>query len=151
LMRTCIIFTILLLAAVMIACSPPTADDLVAQVIAIRNNFEVNLSSWIDRGTETGTPYLYLDVDVVKNVEDSLARLTVLVEQLDANGNVLDAQHVPIDVSGMDMRGLSKKYALEVRPLVPGVEGVRLTIEQNPARETWTEFPELDRVRPRGQ
>lgn len=150
-MRTCITFTILLLAAVMIACSPPTADDLVAQVIAVRNNFEVNLSSWIDRGTETGTPYLYLDVDVVKNVEDSLARLTVLVEQLDANGNVLDAQRVPIDVSGMDMRGLSKKYALEVRPLVPGVEGVRLTIEQNPVRETWTEFPELDRVRPRGQ
>ena len=107
--RTCIIFTILLLATVMIACSPPTADDLVAQVIAIRNNFEVNLSSWIDRGIETGTPYLYLDVDVVKNGEDSLSRLTVLVEQLDANGNVLDAQHVPIDVSGMDMRGLSKK------------------------------------------
>ena len=38
-MRTRITFTIFLLAAVMIACSPPTADDLVAQVIAIRNNF----------------------------------------------------------------------------------------------------------------
>ena len=130
-MRTCITFTILLLAAVTIACSPPTADDLVAQVIAIRNSFEVNLSSWIDRGTETEAPHLYLDVDVVKNVEDRLARLTGLGEQLDANGNVLDAQRVPIDVSGMDMRGLSKKYALEVRPMVPGVEGVRLTIEQN--------------------
>ena len=57
-MRTRITFTIFLVAAVMIACAPPTADDLVAQVIAIRNNFEVNLSSWIDRGTETGPPYL---------------------------------------------------------------------------------------------
>ena len=42
-MRTCITFTFLLLAAVTIACSPPTADDLVAQVIAIRNSFELSL------------------------------------------------------------------------------------------------------------
>ena len=88
---------------------------------------------------------------VVKNTEDSLTRLTVLVEQLDADGNVLDAQRVPINVSDMDMRGLSKSYTVEVRPLAPGVEGVRLIIESNPSTETWGEFAELDRVRPRGQ
>lgn len=150
-MRTRATFTALLLAAATIACSPPTAEDLVAEVIAVRNSFEVSLASWIDRGADTPAPYLYLDVDVVKNTEDGLTRLTVLVEQLDANGDVLDAQRVPINVSDMDMRGLSKKYTLEVRPLAPGVEGVRLIVEPNPAPETWTEFPELDRVRPRGQ
>ena len=150
-MRIWATFTVSLLASTMIACSPPSADDLVAEIIAVRNNFEVSLSSWIDRDTDTATPYLYLDVDVVKNVEDSLARLTVLVEQLDATSSVLDSQRIPIDVSSMDIRGLSKKYTLEVRPLVAGVEGVRLTIEPSPARETWPEFPELDRVRPRGQ
>ncbi len=144
-------FTALLLAATAIACSPPTAEDLVAEVIAVRNNFEVSLASWIDRDTDTPAPYLYLSVGVVKNTEDSLTRLTVLVEQLDADGNVLDTQRVPINVSDMDMRGLSKTYAVEVRPLAPGVEGVRLIVEPAPAADTWGEFPELDRVRPRGQ
>jgi hypothetical protein len=51
----------------------------------------------------------------------------------------------------MDLRGLSKTYGLEVRPMAPAVEGVRLVIEPNPATETWGEFPELDRVRPRGR
>jgi hypothetical protein len=27
---------------------------------------------------------------------------------------------------------------------------VRVIVEPNPPRETWSEFPELDRVRPRG-
>ena len=150
-MRIRATYTALLLAAAAIACSPPTAEDLVAEVIAVRNNFEVSLSTWIDRDTDTAAPYLYLSVGVVKNTEDSLTRLTVLVEQLDADGNIIDAQRVPINVSDMDIRALAKTYSLEVRPLAPGVEGVRLIVEPNPSTETWGEFPELDRVRPRGQ
>ena len=142
-MRTRAPLIALLLAAVTIACSPPSAEDLVMEVIATRNQFEANLSSWVDRDTDTAAPYLYLDVDVVKDTEASLSRLTVLVQQVDANGNVLDEQRVAIDVSDMNMRGLSKKYGLEVRPLAPGVEGVTLAIEPNPARETWADFPEL--------
>ena len=96
-MRIRAAFTALLLAATATACSPPTAEDLVAEVIAVRNNFEVTLTSWIDRDADTPAPYLYLSVGVVKNTEDSLNRLTVLIEQLDTNGNVLDAQRVPIN------------------------------------------------------
>ena len=149
-MRTRALLTALLLALTAVACSAPSAEDLVAEVIATRNRFDVSLSSWIDRDTDTATPSLYLDVAVVKNTEDSLTRLTVLVEQLDANNQVLASQRVPIDVSDMDTRGLSKNYGLEVRPMAPGVEGVRLRIEPNPDPEVWSEFPELDRVRPRG-
>ena len=94
---------------------------------------------------------LYLDVAVVKNTEAQLTSLTVLVEQLDANNAVLTSQRVPINVSDMDVRGLSKNYGLEVRPMAPAVEGVRLVIEPNPEPDTWGEFPELDRVRPRGR
>ena len=150
-MRTRALLTALLVAATAIACSPPSAEDLVAEVIATRNQFEVSLSSWIDRDAETSQPWLYLDVAVVKNTEAQLTRLTVLVEQLDANNAVLASQRVPIDVSDMDMRGLSKTYGVEVRPMAPAVEGVRLVIEPNPPEEVWSEFPELDRVRPRGR
>ena len=150
-MRTRALLTALLVAATALACSPPSAEDLVADVIATRNQFEVSLSSWIDRDAETPQPWLYLDVAVVKNTEAQLTRLTVLVEQLDANNAVLASQRVPIDVSDMDVRGLSKTYGLEVRPMAAAVEGVRLVIEPNPAPETWGEFPELDRVRPRGR
>lgn len=150
-MRTRALLTALLVAATAIACSPPSAEDLVAEVIATRNQFEVSLSSWIDRDAETSQPWLYLDVAVVKNTEAQLTRLTVLVEQLDANNAVLASQRVPVDVSDMDVRGLSKTYGLEVRPMAPAVEGVRLVIERNPGPDTWSEFPELDRVRPRGR
>jgi hypothetical protein len=140
----------LLVAATAVACAPPSAEELVADIFATRNQFEVRLSSWIDRDPEGPAPYLYLDVAVVKNTEASLNRLTVLVEQLDANNQVLSAQRVPIDVSGLDLRGLSRQFPVEVRPMHPSVEGVRVIVEPNPPRETWSEFPELDRVRPRG-
>lgn len=142
---------IALLIVAVAACSAPSAEDLVAGVITTRNNFEVNLASWIDRDVDTPQPWLYLDVAVLKNTEDSLTRLTVLVQQLDGAGAVLAEQRVAIDVSGMDMRGVSKNYGLEVRPMAAGVEGVTLVIERNPPREVWDQFPELDRVRPRGQ
>jgi hypothetical protein len=134
-----------------VACSAPSAEDLVAGVIATRNNFEVNLSSWIDRDADTPQPWLYLDVAVLKNTEDNLTRLTVLVKQLDVDGTVIAEQRVAIDVSDMDMRGLSKNYGLEVRPMAAGVEGVTLVLEPNPPPDVWDQFPELDRVRPRGQ
>lgn len=149
-MRRRALVAVLLLAAVA-ACSPPSAEDLVAEVIRTRNNFEVSLASWIDRDTDTAQPWLYLDVVVLKDTEDNLTRLTVLVKQLDEAGAVLAEQRVAIDVSNMDMRGLSKNYGLELRPLAAGVEGVTLAIEPNPPREVWDQFPELDRVRPRGQ
>ena len=150
-MRTCALVAALLVTAGAVACSPPSAEDLVADVIATRNQFEVSLSSWIDRDADTAQPWLYLDVAVVKNTEEQLSRLTVLVEQLDADNEVLSSQRVPIDVSDMDVRGLSKTYGVEVRPMSPGVEGVRLVIEPNPPEDTWDQFPELDRVRPRGR
>jgi len=150
-MRTCALVAALLVTAAAVACSPPSAEDLVADVIATRNQFEVSLSSWIDRDADTAQPWLYLDVAVVKNTEERLSRLTVLVEQLDADNEVLSSQRVPIDVSDMDVRGLSKTYGVEVRPMSPGVEGVRLVIEPNPSEDVWDEFPELDRVRPRGR
>ncbi len=149
-MRSHAVVTALLLASV-VACSAPSAEDLVAGVIATRNNFEVNLTSWIDRDADTPQPWLYLDVAVVKNTEDDLTRLTVLVQQLDVAGTVLAEQRVAINVSDLGMRGVSKNYGLEVRPMAAGVEGVTLVIESNPPREVWDQFPELDRVRPRGQ
>jgi hypothetical protein len=148
-MRHRVLITLLLIAATA-ACAAPSADDLVAQVIATRNEYEVALSSWIDRDAGTPQASLYLDVNVVKNTEENLTRLTVLVEQLDADNEVLASQRVPIDVSDMDTRGLSRSYGIEVRPMAAGVEGVRLVVEPNPPREVWDEFPELDRVRPRG-
>jgi hypothetical protein len=150
-MRHRALLTALLLTATAAACAAPSAEDLVAQVIATRNDYQVALKSWIDRDAGTPNASLYLDVDVVKNTEENLTRLTVLVQQLDADGNVLDSQRVPIDVSDLDTRGLSKSYGIEVRPMAPGVEGVTLQVEPNPPADTWDQFPELDRVRPRGR
>jgi len=150
-MRHRALLTALLLAATAAACGAPSAEDLVAQVIATRNDYQVALSSWIDRDAGTPNASLYLDVNVVKNTEENLTHLTVLVQQLDADGNVLDSQRVPIDVSDLDTRGLSKSYGIDVRPMAPGVEGVTLQVEPNPPADVWNQFPELDRVRPRGR
>ena len=141
----------LIAAAAAVACSPPTANDLVAEIIAARNEFEAEATSWIDRDVDTPDPSLYIEVIVVKNTEERLTRLTVLVEQLDAASAVVASLRVPIDVSDMDVRGLSKTYGVEVRPRHPGVEAIRLIIEPDPPADVWDQFPELDRVRPRGQ
>jgi hypothetical protein len=150
-MRHRALLTALLIAAAAVACSAPSAEDLVAEVLATRNEYDVALSSWIDRNAGTPQASLYLDVNVVKNTEENLTHLTVLVEQLDADNNVLDSQRVAIDVSDLDTRGLSRSYGLEVSPLAAGVEGVRLIVEPNPPADVWDEFPELERVRPRGR
>ena len=149
-MRNRGLWTASLAALAIIACSPPSAEDLVAEIITTRNGYEVALGSWIDRDAGGGDPHLYLDVVVVKNTQEFLRDLTVLVEQLDADNEVLDSQRIALDVSGLDVSGLSKNIGVEVRPMVAGVEGVRLLIEPNPPREVWPELRELDRVRPRG-
>lgn len=149
-MRHRVQLTTLLVAAMAVGCSAPTAEDLVAEVIATRNQYEVALSSWIDRNVGTPQAHLYLDVNVINDGQGSLQTLTVLVNQLDANNEVLASQRVPIDVSGMT-GGLSKSTGIEVSPLAPGVEGVSLAIEPNPPADAWDEFPELERVRPRGR
>lgn len=136
------------LAILALACSPPSADDLVQEVLRQRQNYEARLSSWIIRDS-TSPPHLYLDVNVINNNQDAtLDQLTVMVEQLDSEDNVLSAQRVPIDASELTP-GISESKGIEVSPAVANVDGVRLYIEGSPDPEVWNEFPELDAVRPR--
>lgn len=138
---------ILLLAVVVTGCSAPSAQDMVGEVIDQRNNYEAQASSWIIR--DQPTPHVYLDVMVINNNEAvALRTLTVMVEQLDADGNVLDARRVPIDTAQLTP-GIGQGVGVQVTPVAEGVEGVRLYVERNPAEEIWPEFPEFNAVRPR--
>ncbi len=140
-------FAAVLLAAAALAptaCAPPSAEELVRDVMQVRNNYDAKLQSWIQR--EDGT--LYLDVLVVNNNETSLRTLTVMVEQLDADNNVLSARRVPIDVAELTA-GLGQSVGVTVPAAAAMVEGVRLYVEPAPPREAWAEFPEFDAVRPR--
>lgn len=141
---------ILLLTAVVVAaaCAPPSADDLVADVLELRNRYDVRLTSWIVRDEGGPDAHLYLDVAVVQNGPRGLDDLTVLVEQLDADGRMLRQDRVALDVSRLTS-GLSRNLGVEVRPADPRVEGVRLYVEPDPPRDAWSEFPELEEVRPR--
>lgn len=131
-----------------VACSAPSADDLVQQVMRQRTNYEAGLNSWIVR-EETSPPHLYLEVNVLNDNQDvTLKTLTVMVEQLDADGNELYSSRVPIDVSELTP-GIAQSMGIEVSPAAPGVDGIRLYVESSPPREAWGEFPELDAVRPR--
>lgn len=137
------------MALLAIACGPPSAEDLVNEVLRKRNEFDVRLTSWIVRNEGTAEAHIYLDVVVLKPAEAAdVNTLTVLVEQVDAGGSVLHSQRVPLDVRNIDA-GFSQNVSREVRPVAPGVEGISLRVESSPPREAWAEFPELDRVRPR--
>lgn len=139
---------LLALTATGVACSPPSADDLVQQVIGQRNNYEAVLSSWINQ-EEPAPPHLYLEVNVVNNNQDvTLKTLTVLVEQLDVDGKLLSSQRVAIDVAALTP-GIAQSIGVQVSPVAPGVDGCRVTVERQPDREDWSKFPELDAVRPR--
>lgn len=145
----CRTLALALAALFAVACGPPSAEELVNEILRVRNEFEVRLTSWIVREEGTPNAHLYLDVTVLKNTADPLDYLTVMVEQQDELGNVLSEQRVSFEVASLE-RGLSQTTGVEVRPAQPGVEGVRLYIEPSPPREAWDEFRELARVRPRG-
>lgn len=134
----------ILLAATSIGCTPPSADDLVRKVVEQRNNYDVTASSMIVRPDGS----LYIDVLVVNNNLTALNKLTVMVEQLDADDNVLASGRVVMDVSALTA-GLGQSIGVTVANAAAGVEGARLFVETNPPKEVWPEFPELDAVRPR--
>jgi hypothetical protein len=139
------LFAAVILVLVAAACSPPSADDLVRGVVERRNNYTAELKSWTQR--EDGS--LYLDVLVVNNnPEGSLRTLTVLIEQLDADGNVLGASREVLDVVALTA-GLGQSVGVTLAGVAPQVEGIILRRETQPAEEDWAEFPEFDAVRPR--
>lgn len=130
------------------ACSPPSAEDLVRQVMQQRTRYTVTLGSWVVSENAV-PPYLQLDVTVVNNNQDvTLRTVTVMVEQLDADGNVLAEQRVSIDTSAFTP-GFGQSKGVQVSPAAPGVDGLRLYIESAPERAVWDEFPEFAAVRPR--
>jgi len=142
-------FALVVVALLAIGCSPPTAEDLVNEVLLVRTEFDVELTSWVPRDEGGADPHLYVDVEIMKNTDEPLRYLTVMVEQQDEIGNKLSETRVALDVNDIE-RGYRQNTGVAVRPLMPGVEGVRLYLEPNPPSEAWGEFPELDAVRPRG-
>lgn len=142
------LITLALTVALPVACSPPTAEELVQERIRARTDFTVELSSWVDRTDAQGQPYLYLDLRVIKDRDNPLAELTVMVEQLDEQQNVLSEQRITVDVADLT-RGLAKSLSAEVQPIAEDVMGVRVYVEPDPPREAWDQFPEFDEVRPR--
>lgn len=139
---------VLVLAAGLIVCGPPSAEEKVQEVMELRNEYDVRLGSWTVRDREGERPHLYLDVSVVQNTEQGLSDLTVMVEQLDRNNELLRQDRVTLDVGDLTLN-LAENVGVEVRPAHPQAEGIRLYVEPNPPREVWDEFPEFEEVRPR--
>jgi hypothetical protein len=140
-----LVLATLVLTLLATACSPPSAEDLVRGVAEQRRNYDATLQSWTQR--EDGS--LYLDVLVVNNnVETSLRTLTVLVEQLDADDNVLSSTREALNVVTLTP-GLGQGVGVTLAGAAAQVEGVRLFIEPLPDEEDWADFPEFDAVRPR--
>jgi len=136
-----IVATVLAIAA----CSPPSGEELVQQVMQQRNRYNATPQSWIVRPDNS----IYIEVLVVNNnLEGGLRTLTVLVEQIDTDDSVLKSERVPIDVLSLTA-GLGKNLGVSVIAVTPDVEYVRLVVEPAPEADTWSDFPEFDAVRPR--
>ena len=137
--------TIIMAVLAMAACSPPSGEELVQQVMQQRNKYDATPQSWIVRPDSS----IYIEVLVVNNnLEGGLRTLTVLVEQIDANDSVLKSERVPMDVMALTA-GLGKNLGVSVMAVTPDVEYVRLVVERAPEADTWSDFPEFDAVRPR--
>ena len=141
---------LLLLSAWTLAssCSAPTAEDLVRDLVRSRNDYEVRLTSWVVREHPGAPSSLYLDVLILNNSDKSLRTLTLLVEQLDANDQLLASQRVAAEVTALTP-GISQTVGVELGPAHSSVEGIRLILELDPGPEIWDQFPEFNAVRPR--
>ena len=87
---------------------------------------------------------LYLDVLILNNSDKSLRTLTLLVEQLDANDQLLASQRVAAEVTALTP-GISQTVGVELGPAHSSVEGIRLILELDPGPEIWDQFPEFNR------
>lgn len=144
-MRRPLFLLLLIAAAATVGCSAPSAEDLVLEVMETRLNYDATLQSWIVRPDGS----LYLDVLVVNNNnEQALRTLTVMIEQLDAEDEALEARRVVLEVLNLTP-GMGEGVGVTVAGAAPGVEGIRLFIEARPEPDAWAEFPEFEAVRPR--
>ena len=135
----------IVMAVATTACSPPSGEELVQQVIEQRNNYDATPQSWIVRPDSS----IYIEVLVVNNnLEGGLRTLTVLVEQIAADDSLLKSERVPMNVVSLTA-GLGKNLGVSVMAARPDVEYVRLLVEAAPEADTWPEFPEFGEVRPR--
>ncbi|HJO05300.1 MAG TPA: hypothetical protein QGG47_15145 [Acidobacteriota bacterium] len=127
------------------ACSPPSGEELVQEVMQQRNKYDATPQSWIVRPDSS----IYIEVLVVNNnLEGGLRTLTVLVEQIAADDSVIRSERVPMDVASLTA-GLGNNLGVTVMAARPDVEYVRLLVEAAPESDTWSDFPEFDAVRPR--
>lgn len=141
----------LLLAATLagpLACAPPSADDLVEEVMRTRLQYDVEARSWIIR-EDSDPPEIYIETFVLNNnQEESLRTLTVLVEQLDGDNELIAADRVVLDVAELTP-GIGRSIGVTVPVANDAVEGLIVRRETQPDREVWREFPEFEAVRPR--
>ncbi len=142
--------TLLLLATSLsaIGCAPPSADELVEDVMRIRLQYDVEARSWIIR-EESNPPEIYIEAFVLNNnQDDALRTLTVMVEQYDADGNVIGADRVALDVADLTP-GIGRSIGITVPAASDNVDGLVVRREVRPEQDVWGEFPEFDAVRPR--
>ncbi len=139
------LLTVIAIVLATTACSPPSGEELVQEVMQQRNKYDATPQSWIVRPDGT----IYIEVLVVNNnLEGGLRTLTVLVEQIDTDETVLKSERVPMNVMSLTA-GLGKNLGVSVMAVKPDVEYVRLLVEAAPESDSWSEFPEFDAVRPR--
>lgn len=142
---SCLLIAAALLA---LACAPPTADELVEEVMVTRLSYDVQAKSWIIRDG-SNPPEIYIEALVINNNQEATLRtLTVKVDQLDADGELLSSQRVPIDVVALTP-GIGQTLGVVASPAHPDVDGITLLVEPRPDADVWAEFPEFDAVRPR--
>lgn len=140
---------LLLLAALAgAACSAPSADELVEEVMMTRVNYDVEARSWIIRD-ESDPPEIYIETFVINNNQDQALRtLTVLVEQYDVDGNLVAENRVALDVAELTP-GIGRSIGVTVPAANMEVDGLVVRREIQPDQAVWGEFPEFERVRPR--
>ena len=63
-------FALVFVALLVIGCSPPSAEDLVNDVLLVRTEFDVELTSWVPRDEGGADPHLYVDVAIMKNTDE---------------------------------------------------------------------------------
>lgn len=128
---------ILLLIPASVSCAP---ENPIESVVTARNGYGVEVTNLINRPDENK---ILIEFNVINSTPSRLDHLTVLMEQLDADENVLDKSRHVLDVSELGYNG-SMPILKKIERASDRVQAVSCRIEKNPDRKAMMEMKEFE-------
>jgi len=130
--------------------SPTIQDTLdVQKILSIRQNYKIELIDWQKRTcyTDSYSDDLYLDLKITNNNEEKkLEYLTIRFNQFDSFGELIGWGRTSVKVRTLEPQTSDYAISCIKEASLPLTNKVTIELEENPPKETYKFFKELQSI-----